>query len=252
MHYKVTGKGKTIVLIHGFVEGGFMWNETVKTLSKNYKVIVPDLEGFGSSPLQSKALTMEKYADDVYEMLQKEEIKNCVMLGHSMGGYIALYFAEKYPGMLSGFGLINSHCFEDSAEKKVNRKKGNEFIAKHGTKVFVRELYRNLFHSSFKKERLIKKLIAKAEKYSPEALIAANTGMMNRKSKEDVLKNAKVPVLLINGKQDESAPFDLTSQQSSSPSIADVYFFDNCKHMSVFERKKETISAIQRFTAFCS
>ena len=221
MYYKVTGKGKTVVLIHGFIEEGLMWNDTAKALSKNYKVIVPDLEGFGNSPLESKTLSMEKYANDIFELLKKEKVNKCIMLGHSMGGYITLYFAEKYPEMLTGFGLINSHCYADTKEKKANRKKGNEFIGKYGTGVFVKELYGNLFHSSFKNEKLIASLISKAEKYSPEALIAANTAMANRKNKEDVLKIAPVPVLLINGKQDESAPFIYTSKQASLPAIAD-------------------------------
>lgn len=247
MNYKVFGKGKPVVLIHGFIEEGSMWNETAKALSKKFKIIVPDLEGFGSSPLQKKFLSMEYYADELYSLLNREKIKKCIVLGHSMGGYITLHFAEKYPDMLTGFGLINSHCFADTEEKKVNRKKGNEFIGKHGTKLFVRELYRNLFHPSFKNNKLIKELTEKAEKYSREALIAANSAMMNRRSKEDVLKNSPVPVLLINGKQDESAPFNLTLQQASFPPIADVHFFDKCKHMSVFEKKKETIKAIEEF-----
>lgn len=255
MYYTTSGKGKVVVLVHGFIEEGVMWNDTAKMLSKNYKVIVPDLEGFGNSPLHSKTLSMEHYADAVYAMLQEEKIKKCVLLGHSMGGYVVLNFAEKYPDMLTGFGLVNSHCFADTNEKKANRKKGNDFIAKHGTATFVRELYQGIFHDVFKKtasgKKLIAALVKKAEKYTPEALIAANTAMMNRKSKEDVLKNAPVPVLLINGKQDESAPLPLTSQQAAFPSVADVHFYDKCKHMSVFEKKKEALKAIKRFVKFC-
>lgn len=255
MYYKVTGKGKVVVLVHGFIEEGGMWNDTAKALSKNYKVIVPDLEGFGSSPLLSKKLSMEHYADALYAMLQEEKIKKCVLLGHSMGGYIALHFAEKYPHMLAGFGLVNSHCFADTNEKKANRKKGCDFIARHGSAPFVRELYYNIFHDTFKKtpagKKLIEALIKKAEKYTPEALIAANTAMMNRKGKEDVLRNATVPVLLLNGKQDESAPLALTSQQASFAPVADVHFYDTCKHMSIFEKKKEALKAIQRFVDFC-
>ena len=152
MYYKITGKGKAVVLLHGFIEEGIMWNDTARALSKKHRVIVPDLEGFGNSPLQSKTLSMEHYAGEIYKLLKKEKVKQCVMLGHSMGGYIALYFAEKYPQMLSGFGLINSQCYADTEEKKANRKKGNEFIATHGTKVFVNELYGNLFHEIFKKK----------------------------------------------------------------------------------------------------
>ena len=141
MYYKITGKGKVIVLLHGYIEEGSMWNEIAKSLSKKYTVIVPDLEGFGNTPFTGKPLSMEKYAKDVFEMLNKEKVQQCIMLGHSMGGYVTLHFAEKYPELLSGFGLVNSHCFADTPEKKANRKKGNEFIATHGSHVFVKELY---------------------------------------------------------------------------------------------------------------
>lgn len=251
MYYKVIGKGKTVVLIHGFIEEGSMWDAVVKSLSKTHKVLVPDLPGFGKTEIiNSKAMiSMESYAADVYEMLRKEKVKKCVMLGHSMGGYITLYFAEKYPDMLSAFGLINSHCFEDTLEKKANRKKGIEFIRKHGTKPFVTELYRSIFHETFlkKNKKLVDSLIAKALKYKPEAVMKANEAMMKRKGKEDVLKNAKVPVLFINGKEDQSAPLEYTLKQASFPSIAHIHFFEGCKHMSIFERKRETIQIISNF-----
>ena len=164
MYYKTTGKGKAVVLLHGFIEEGSMWDETVKVLSKNNRVIVPDLEGFGKSPFSGSALSMEYYAEEVCAMLKKEKVKKCVLLGHSMGGYVTLHFAEKYSGMLYGFGLLNSHCFEDADEKKENRKKGNEFIAKHGSSVFVSELYNNIFHASYKKknQQFINALIKQA------------------------------------------------------------------------------------------
>jgi pimeloyl-ACP methyl ester carboxylesterase len=145
--------------------------------------------------------------------------------------------------------LINSHCFEDTAEKKKNRLKGIEFIRKHGTRPFVTELYNNIFHESFKKKhrKLIDGLIAKAARYTPEAVMSANAAMMNRKGKEEVLKNATVPVLFINGKEDESAPLAYTLKQAPYPNVTNVHFFGNCKHMCVFERKMETNQIIQDF-----
>jgi pimeloyl-ACP methyl ester carboxylesterase len=252
MYYKVSGKGKAVVLLHGFIEEGSMWNDVAKSLSQTHKVLVPDLPGFGKSEINNpkQEISMKGYAEEVYAMLQKEKVKKCIMLGHSMGGYITLYFAEKHPEMLYAFGLINSHCFEDTPEKKANRKKGIEFIRQHGTKPFVTELYRSIFHETFikKNKKLVDSLITKALKYKPEAVIKANEAMMKRKGKENVLKNATVPVLFINGKEDQSAPLELTLKQASYPSVAHVHFFAGCKHMSVFEKKKETIRII---TDFC-
>ncbi len=251
--YSVEGQGKAVMLVHGFMEEGSMWRESAKKLRSKFKVVVPDLPGFGQSPMIKGKLSMEIYAELLWKILEKEKVKQCVLIGHSMGGYAALHFAEKHPSLLKGLGLINSHCFEDSVEKKVNRKKGNEFIARHGTKIFVNEIYNNLFHSSFKKknQKLIKGMIADAEKYLPEALIAANTAMLNRKNKEEVLKNVKVPVLLISGKEDETVPLEYSLKQASLAAVSDFHLFDKTKHMVVFERKEETTAAIENFIKRC-
>ena len=84
------------MLIHGFVEEGSMWDNVAKALSKSCQLIIPDLPGFGKSPLTTSSLSMEYYADEIYALLKIEKVKQCVMLGHSMGGYVTLHFAEKY------------------------------------------------------------------------------------------------------------------------------------------------------------
>ncbi len=116
--YQVAGKGKAIMLVHGFIEEGIMWDGLVRKLSKSYKVIVPDLPGFGKSPLPVAELSMEWYAAYLHEILKAEKISKLILLGHSMGGYVTLSFAEKYGSMLSGLGLLNAPCFEDTAQKK--------------------------------------------------------------------------------------------------------------------------------------
>jgi pimeloyl-ACP methyl ester carboxylesterase len=248
--YKVEGRGKAVMLVHGFIEEGAMWDGLAPTLAKSYKVIIPDLPGFGKSPLPVTELSMEWYAEYLLEILKAEKISRLILLGHSMGGYIILNFAEKYGNMLSGFGLLNAHCFEDTPQKKENRVKGIDFIRKHGTQLFVRELYNSIFHDSYKKKhkKLIESLIEKAQKYTPQAVMSANAAMMNRKDKSDVLKNATVPVLFIDGEEDEAAPLPLTLKQASYPPIADFNLFSQSKHMSVFERKAEVQKII---AAFC-
>ena len=248
-YYKVEGKGKVIMLVHGYIEEGTMWDGMLSGLKKNYKVIVPDLSGFGKSLLPDAELTMEFYAGYLYHILQVEKVTDLILLGHSMGGYTTLNFAEKYGHMLAGFGLINSHCFEDTPQKKENRLKGIDFIQRNGTQFFIRELYNNIFHESFKKRNrnLIDGLIEQAQKYTPEGVMRANAAMMNRQDKSAVLKKAQVPVLFINGEQDESAPVALTLMQASYPPNADFNLFADCKHMCVFERKAETLKIIRAF-----
>ncbi len=250
-YYQVHGKGKTIMLVHGFIEEGSMWDGLVSTLKKSYTVIVPDLPGFGKSPLVVNELSMDWYSECIHEIVKAEKTKKLILLGHSMGGYVALNFAEKYGSVLTGFGLINSHCFADTPLKKENRLRGIEFIKEHGTSVFIKELYNSIFHESFKKKnrKLIDALIVKAQKYTPEALMRANAAMMNRQDKSEVLKNKKVPVLFVNGEEDESAPVVYTLKQASYPRNADFHLFGSCKHMSIFERKPETIKIISAFCA---
>lgn len=249
--YRVAGNGKTMMLIHGFIEEGSMWDEVVKALKKKYRFIVPDLPGFGKSEIknQKSEISMELYSDFLFEILKQEKVKSLIMLGHSMGGYVTLHFAEKHGSILSGLGLINSHCFADTDSKKENRKKGIEHMRKYGTKTFVRELYLSIFHDSFKKKNLplINSLIEKAQLFSFEAVTGANAAMMNRKEKSEVLKNLKVPVLLISGKEDETVPLEFTLKQASFANVTDFYLFKNSKHMTVFEHKKEVIKIIDKF-----
>ena len=247
--YAVKGKGHAVMLIHGFMEEGSMWDAVSKKLSAEFKVIAPDLPGFGQSPMVNGQWSMELYAEFLKTICEKEKIKSVILLGHSMGGYITLSFAEKYPEMLSGFGLINSHCYEDSAEKKANRKKSIAFIFKNGTKYFLHELYNNIFEDSYKMKQAnqIAPMIEKALKYKPEAVIAATEAMMKRKDKSQVLRDAKVPVLLIGGKQDKIVPPELFLKQASLPNIADFHLFDNSSHMTVFEKENKSLKAIEEF-----
>src|SRR6478672_7646514 len=107
LFYRMAGDGEPVVLIHGFAEDGTIWDGLISDLSKNYKVIVPDLAGSGKST-GSDNVSMEILAEHINMILEKENIDSCFMIGHSMGGYITLAFAEKYAHKLKGLGLFHS------------------------------------------------------------------------------------------------------------------------------------------------
>lgn len=247
--YKVVGSGSPVMLVHGFVEEGSMWNGPARSLAKQFKVIIPDLPGFGKSELFSKTLTMEVYAEYIKAIAEKERLKKFALLGHSMGGYIVLHYAEKYGNTLNGFGLVNSHCFADTDDKKANRQKGIDHVKQYGTKTFVKELITSIFHPKYVKQhkKVVDGLTAKALKYTPEAIMRANAAMMNRADKSSVMVNAKVPLLLISGKDDMSAPLPYSLKQATFAPVSDFHLFAECRHMSVYERNRETNKIIREF-----
>ncbi len=253
--YTKSGKGKTIFLLHGFVEEGSLWTSTAKWLTENYCVIVPDLPGFGNSalPARHKNWQISDYADYVLAIADKEKVASFRVFGHSMGGYTALAIAKKAPEKIISLGLINSHCFADTAEKKANRKKGNEFIAQYGSLPFVKEILPNLFTPAFlsKNATLIKKLVEQAGNYSPEGLMAANSAMANRPDNSEVLGQLKVPILLVSGKTDEAVPLSISLQQVPLGKVVDFHLFKRTKHVAMLEEPKLFKQIMLYFLSIC-
>ena len=133
----MVGKGKPVVLIHGFGEDGNIWDKQVAFLKDHFRLIIPDLPGSGRSALIPD-MSIEGMAEAMHSMLMNEGISACVVLGHSMGGYLTLAMAEKYPDLFRSFGLIHSSAFADSEEKKAARSKSIEFIKNNGANEFLR------------------------------------------------------------------------------------------------------------------
>ncbi len=237
------------MLLHGFAEDGNVWKEQIDFLKNYFTLIVPDLAGSGFSPMNDGQWTMEEHADCIHALLQNENIETCIMLGHSMGGYITLAFAEKYATMLKGFGLVHSTAFADSAEKKEARKKAIELIEKYGAYSFIKSTAPNLFSSSYKKNNAdkIEMLIEKGKGFSKEALQRYYSAMMNRPDKTNVLREAKIPVLFIAGKEDVSVILSDVLQQMYLPAISYIYILENTGHMGIWEAAPEVNNAILNF-----
>src|SRR5687768_2773898 len=150
-----TGKGRALVLIHGFPENLEIWNEFSETLSKNFRVIAIDLPGFGKTPSIGYIHTMELMAECVKSVMDQLGYRKYVLCGHSMGGYVALAFAELFPKNVAGISLFHSNASADSEEKKKDRTRAME-VVKNDPKHYVSELVNKLFAEPnkevFKKE----------------------------------------------------------------------------------------------------
>lgn len=247
--YRITGKGKPVVLIHGFGEDGNIWDKQVDFLQDQFQLIIPDLPGSGRSELVKDA-DIETYCEIIKEIVtielqflrQQAEAEGTVMFGHSLGGYITLAFAEKYPDMLSSFGLVHSTAFADSEEKKAARLKSIEFIKKYGAYDFLRTTIPGLFSKQWSQDHLpeIETLVEKGKNFSSEALVQYYQAMINRPDRTAVLKNFSKPILFIIGEHDNAVPFDQSLQQCYLPVQSHIRILRNSAHMGMLEETAAT------------
>jgi pimeloyl-ACP methyl ester carboxylesterase len=249
LHYTESGSGKTLVLVHGFCESTLIWNKFQSQLSKKYRVICPDLPGFGKSPLKVKGISIAYYAEMLKELLLFLNVEQCCMIGHSLGGYITLAFAEKYPAMLNSFGLFHSTAFADNAEKKESRNKTIQFIEKHGVEMFAQSFVAPLFYAgnraSLKEEITLMTSIAASS--SKDGVIEATKAMRDRQDRTHVLKNTNLPVLFIIGKEDTAVPLEKSLEQCYLPGNSTACFIKDAGHMGMLEKPEETIRIVERF-----
>ncbi|URM37611.1 alpha/beta fold hydrolase [Flavobacterium anhuiense] len=244
--YSDSGKGNAIVLLHGFLENKKMWKEYVDFFSEKYRVITIDLLGHGESEPLGYVHEMEDNANVVNEVLKNLKIEKAIIVGHSMGGYVALAFAELYPDKIQKLVLLNSTSKEDSEERKLNRTRAIKAV-KQNYASFVSLAIANLF-SENNRTRLaeeIEKVKTEALKTPLQGIIASQEGMKIRKDREWILKENRFPVLLILGKKDPVLNYEENLSQIEDTTAELVSFEDG--HMSQIENKEELKIALSHF-----
>ncbi len=254
IYYETEGSGPPIMLIHGFGEDGTIWRYQRAFLKEHFHLIIPDLPGSGRSDLLPispgrVSSTIEIYADCMQRVLEKESIEQCTMLGHSMGGYIALAFAHHNPGRLSGLGLVHSTAFADSGEKKEVRRKGIVFIQRYGAQEFLKQSIPNLFGEAFTREHpeQIHALIASSSNFTDAALVQYYEAMMKRPDRTPTLKNVAIPVLFIIGREDKSVYLQDSLKQCYLPAKALINILHRTAHMGMWEQKDQVNDTIMKF-----
>ncbi len=240
------GKGTTIVLLHGFLENKKMWKDYVTLFSEKYRVITIDLLGHGESDSLGYVHSMEDNANAVNEVLEHLKIDKAIILGHSMGGYVGMAFAELYPQKIQKLVLLNSTSKEDSAEKKLNRTRAIKAV-KQNYVGFVSLAIANLFseNNRIRLAEEIEKVKEQALKTPLQGIIASLEGMKIRKDREFILHENRFPVLLILGKKDPVLNYEDSLSQIEDTTVELVSFEDG--HMSHIENKEELKIVLANF-----
>jgi pimeloyl-ACP methyl ester carboxylesterase len=226
-----------------------IWKKQIDYLQNNARLIIPDLPGSGMSEANEELLTIDDYAVIIKSILDKESLSDCIIIGHSMGGYIALAFAEKYARTLSAFGLFHSTAFADSDEKKTARKKSIEFIKKYGPAEFIKQSTPNLFSNNTKENNpeIIEDLIKHYDNFRSGSLVSYYEAMMLRPDRTSVLQNFHKPILFIIGEEDNAVPLEQSLKQSYMPSVSHIHILKDTGHMGMLESTNKSNEFLRSF-----
>ena len=249
IQYEIRGRGLPVMLVHGFTEDRRIWDPVLTGIEEKYKWILPDLPGSGQSPFNGSLSQIKDFAEGLHAIVENENIRELVLIGHSMGGYISLAFAEKYPEKISALGLFHSSSYADTSEKKESREKNIHFIQKQGAALFVEQAIPGLFSDHFKAEypEEIRKLIERYANFNMESLVIYLDAMKQRPATTGVLKSITKPVLFIMGEEDKAVPLKDALEQCHLPQISYIHILTHTAHMGMIENTSLCNSFIDRF-----
>ena len=242
LHHEISGNGKKpLVLLHGFMENTTIWNEMEAHLSKDFTLIKIDLPGHGKSKVYQEIHTVELMAEKVKEVIDALKLEKINLLGHSLGGYVSLALAEKFPEILDSMTLFFSTTVADDEEKKEIRTRSIAVIDEN-FETFVKTSIPNLFSNNEKdilegKIELAKNIAKSTDK---EGVKAAQLGMAERPDRTEILENLDAKILIIAGKYDNAVKTENLLKIIPEKTNIKTYVLD-CGHNGHWE--KPTICA---------
>ncbi len=246
LSYSDFGKGSAVVLLHGFLENSTMWNDVIPELSKTNRVIAIDLLGHGKTGCLGYVHSMELMAEAVFAILRSLRLRKIIVVGHSMGGYVALAFAEKHPTMIKGFCLMNSTSLADGPDLKKRRARANKMV-QNNFENMVRMSFTNLFgqerRAKYKSE--MEAALSEALKTSVQGYIAGQEGMRIRPNRMAVLQKNSFQKLIIIGEKDPVLDYQKSLDEAKKTNSETIIFKDG--HMSHIENKGDLIDALKKF-----
>jgi pimeloyl-ACP methyl ester carboxylesterase len=247
-----TGKGRAVVLLHGFLGSQEIWQQTITDLSRSYRVISIDLPGHGATDNFGYVHSMELMAKCVKAVLEELDLKKYVLIGHSMGGYAALAFADLFPDNIKGICLFHSSAYPDSEEKKRDRTRSIK-VVKANHQIYTVEVIRNLFASqnlqNLKKELTFATKIA--GKTKKQGIIAALEGMKDRTDRSIILGLVDYPIMMIIGKHDNVLPAEQLLEQAKKIKHPHVLFLEEAGHMGFLETPQLCHKGLRKFLRAC-
>ena len=241
--YTRLGKGAPLMLVHGFPLDSSSWNELIPYLKDHFDLILPDLRGFGKSTTVESPYTLSDMADDLAGLLDHLGVEKTALAGHSMGGYISLAFAKKYPQRVIGLGLVASQAAADAPEGKERRYKTAADVAEKGVGVVVEAMTPKL-SADVRVQEFVRGVI---ERQSKQAVIGALKAMAEREDAMPILSSFNFPLVLIHGDADQLIPIERAKEIKSANPSATLLELKGAGHMPMMEFARQTADGLMIF-----
>ena len=241
--YERLGKGAPLLLIHGFPLDHSIWKDITPLLSSTFDLILPDLRGFGESVSSSPSWTMNDLAKDIATLLDHLGIESAFLAGHSMGGYVALAFAQNFPHRVRGLALVASQTMADTPERKAGRYAEALQIEKKG----IAETVAGMTSKLSSVRRVQKFVHSLMQNQKPAGLIGSLKAMAERADTLPVLECSTFPVLLIHGDADNLIPIQRAHEIQARVPRAQLVELVGLGHMPMMESPQEVADALKRF-----
>ncbi len=250
---KDKGNGDVVVLLHGYLESLDIWGDFAECLAQHYRVISIDIPGHGQSGIIAAEHTMPLMAEAVDAVLEHLSIQRCVMVGHSMGGYVSLAYLDQYPNRLAGICLFHSSPFADNEKKRNARAKEIRLIEAGKFMLICNASIPNGFTDENIQVMADRVEFAKqiARQTPPEGAIAILEGMRNRPDRNELLRQNRLPVLFILGKDDYYIPFNEFYPKALSFPHTTVCVLEHSGHSGYLEESEKSTKFLFTFLEKC-
>lgn len=247
IHFQSRGNGRAVVLVHGFLGSHKLWQSQVQELSKRYRTIAVDLPGHGLSESLGYLHSMELLADLIRALLKHLKIRKIILIGHSMGGYVSLAFAEKYTDCLQGLILVNTTAASDSSKRKKSRQQLIDLLPKKRSQLLSQLVNSFFVIPSLKRRFAVMKYQNWAMQCESRGIAASVKGMMERKEREIILKFAPYPYLIVAGEKDPIVELKQNQSEVKLGKDGRLVVLEDSGHISPLEQPWKLNQIITKF-----
>lgn len=249
LSYTDRGEGFPLVLLHGYLESKEVWDDFAEHLAVNHRVLAPDIPGHGQSEELEPIHSMELMADALHALLVHLNAGSCLMVAHSMGAYVMMAFADKYPDMTAGMLIFHSSVYADTEEKKQHRLNEISLIeAGQIQQVINQHLPRTFAQSNLEKHQSrIEQMKQKASTHNTQGVCALIRGMMQRPDRQELIQQWGKPLGFVFGSNDNFIPDAMARQMLALNANSQAYWLKHSGHMGFIEEPEESLKLVLSF-----